>query len=115
MRQFDAQAKEEFSNLFEVDPLAQFFRHGQIKRAASFAIRNFGHEWPLRLKRDDVERLCEEIKFRRQLGAVILKSTSPWHSNPSVVKRRFFDYSNKLASRIEALKVMKKMRDSSAA
>ena len=54
MRQFDAQAKEEFSNLFEVDPLAQFFRHGQIKRAASFAIRNFGHEWPLRLKRDDV-------------------------------------------------------------
>ena len=115
MRQFDAQAKEEFSNLFEVDPLAQFFRHGQIKRAASFIIRNFGHEWALHLKRDNFDQIWEEKKFRVHLGKVILRSTSSWHSNPSVVKRRFFEYSNRLAARIEALKVIKKMRDSSIA
>ena len=110
MKQFDAQLKAEFLRLLGVNPQFQRFQYGQVRRAAAYVIRHFGHEWALPIKRVAIGDAIEQIHFRRQLTGIIINSASPWHSNASMVKRRFFSYANRLAARVETIAVIGRIK-----
>ncbi|AWW47832.1 hypothetical protein G6646_02035 [Polynucleobacter paneuropaeus] len=98
-------------NSLRVSDDHQAFAHGQLRAAASKAIRDFGYEWasiPPGLK---VEESAHLIQLRSRIKKTVFQSTTGWHSNQSVVWRRFSDYVKKVGARHEALKLIAKIRE----
>lgn len=86
------------------------FAHGQLRRAASRAIRNFGYEWASFPPGLTIEESIRLLELRGKLKRTIFASTKGWHSNQSVVWKRFKGYAQKVGARHEALKLISKIR-----
>jgi len=86
------------------------FAHGQLRRAASKAIRDFGYEWASIPPGLQAEESAQLLRLRSRIKKTVFESTKGWHSNQSVVWRRFSDYTKKVAARHEALKLIAKIR-----
>ena len=86
------------------------FAHGQLRRAASKAIREFGYEWASIPSGLQVEESAQLLRLRSQIKKTVFESTRGWHSNQSVVWRRFSDYTKKVGARHEALKLIAKIK-----
>ena len=87
------------------------FAHGQLRRAASRSIRDFGYEWasiPPGLK---VEESAQLLRLRSQIKKTVFESSRGWHSNQSVVWSRFREYVKKVGARHEAIRLMAKIRN----
>ena len=87
------------------------FAHGQLRVAASKAIRDFGYEWasiPPDLK---VEESAQLLRLRSRIKRTVFESTKGWHSNQSVVWRRFREYVKKVGARHEAITLMAKIQN----
>ena len=87
------------------------FAHGQLRVAASKAIRDFGYEWasiPPDLK---VEESAQLLRLRSRIKRTVFESTKGWHSNQSVVWRRFREYVKKVGARHEAIPLMAKIQN----
>ena len=99
------------SNSLRVSDEHRAFAHGQLKRAASGSIRAFGYEWasiPGGLK---IEESAHLLALRRQIKRTVFQSTKGWHSNQSVVWRRFSDYVKQVGARHETLRQIAKTRN----
>jgi hypothetical protein len=86
------------------------FAHGQLRAAASKAIRDFGYEWasiPPDLK---VEESAQLLRLRSRIKKTVFESTKGWHSNQSVVWRRFREYVKKVGARHEAITLIAKIK-----
>ena len=108
VKDFDMSA---LSNSLRVNDDHRAFAHGQLKKAASGAIRAFGYKWasfPPGLK---VEESIKLIKLRMRIKKTVFQSTKGWHSNQSVVWRRFREYAQQVGARYEALKLIAKIRN----
>ena len=87
------------------------FAHGQLRRAASRAIRDFGYEWASIPPGLTTEESFYLLKLRRNLKRAVFESTKGWHSNQSVVWRRFREYAKKVSARHEAMRLIAKIRN----
>jgi hypothetical protein len=98
------------SNSLKVSDDHKAFAHGQLRRAASRAIQDFGYDWasiPSGLK---VEESAYLLSLRGRLKMTVFESTKGWHSNQSVVWRKFREYVKKVLARHEALRLIAKIR-----
>ena len=87
------------------------FAHGQLKKAASGAIRAFGYKWAAIPPGLRVEESAQLFRLKARIKKTVFQSTKEWHSNPSVVWRRFMDYVQQVGARHEALKMLAKVRN----
>lgn len=97
-------------NSLKVSDDHKAFAHGQLRRAASRVIREFGYDWasiPPGLKSEESIQL---LSVRVKLKKTVFESTKGWHSNQSVVWRRFRGYAQKVGARHEAIKLITKIR-----
>ena len=86
------------------------FAHGQLRMAASGAIREFGYDWASIPPDLTVEESNQLLRLRANLKKTVFASTKGWHSNQSVVWARFRDYAKKVGARHEAIMQISTMR-----
>ena len=86
------------------------FWHGQLRVAASRMIREYGYQWAISCKGETVEETNQLITLSRSMRHTVFEATEGWHSNKSVVWRRFKDYTKKVGIRLEAKKLIDKVR-----
>ena len=101
----------ELYRLLKVSDEHKAFAHGQLKRAASKVIRDFGYDWatiPQGLSKEESRQL---IYLKIQLKKTVFESTKGWHSNQSMVWRRFREYAKRVGARHETLKLIAKIRN----
>ncbi len=102
--------KQELLNLLEVSESNPQFSYGQIRRAASKTIRRYGHQWALRTTGNSREETIRIMNLRYGIKKTVFEASSGWHSNKSMVWKRFFDYSKRLAAHLEARRIINKCR-----
>ena len=97
-------------NSLKVSDQHKAFAHGQLRIAASKTIREFGYEWALIPQDLSHEESIRLINLKMRLKNTVFESTKGWHSNQSMVWKRFREYVKKVGARHEALKLIAKIR-----
>ena len=98
-------------NSLKVSDDHKAFAHGQLRAAASKVIRDYGYDWASIQLGLMAEESAQLIRLRCQIKKTVFESTKGWHSNQTVVWRRFSDYVKKVGARHEALKLVAKIRE----
>ena len=96
--------------LLKVSEDHKAFAHGQIRRAASRVIREVGYEWATTPAGISIEEFLRLRKLRVQLKKTVFESTKGWHSNQSMVWRRFRDYAKKVGVRHETKQLIARIK-----
>ena len=102
--------KSKLLMMLEVSQESQQFRYGQLRIAASRMIREYGYQWAIGCKGETVEETSHLIALSRSMRRTVFEATEGWHSNKSVVWKRFRDYTKKVGIRLEAKKLIDKVR-----
>lgn len=102
--------KSELLTLLGVAKANPQFSYGQLKRAASMTIRKYGYQWALTTKGDSKEETIYIMNLRYGIKRAVFEASEGWHSNKSMVWKRFFDYSKRLAVRLETHRIISKVR-----
>ena len=97
-------------NSLKVSDDHKAFAHGQLRTAASKAIRDYGYDWASIPPGLMAEESAQLLRLRSRIKKTVFESTKGWHSNQSVVWRRFSDYVKKVGARHEALRLIAKIR-----
>ena len=100
--------KAKLLELLKVNEEHKAFRHGQLRRAVSHVIREYGYQWAMLSSGPITQERIDNIQFRYRLRNIVFESTRGWHSNKSVVWGRFKSYAKNVGSRHEAIKIIKK-------
>jgi hypothetical protein len=96
--------------LLKVSEDHKAFAHGQIRRAASKVIREVGYEWATTPTGISIEESLQLRRLRVQLKKAVFESTKGWHSNQSMVWRRFRDYARKVGVRHETRQLIARIK-----
>jgi hypothetical protein len=96
--------------LLAVHPELREFRHGQLRIAASRMIKEYGYQWAITRKGETIKETNQLIHLSRAMRSTVFEATEGWHSNKSVVWKRFRDYTQKVGIRMEARKLVEKIR-----
>jgi len=85
--------------------------HGQIKCAASYTVKNLGHEWIL--FGDDEDKYVR-MYVKLEVKTLVKSIVGQWHENPSRVWLQFRDYCLEMAAAAAAKDAIKKFTIKSA-
>lgn len=110
MKMITINSKQEIYRLLNITSESKF-SHGQIRRVASYVIRNYGHEWAIHKHELTREEKVNRVLFRSDLKKIIKNSVKDWHSNEYSVWVRFSNHAKNIASRIESIKLIKKIKN----
>ena len=89
------------------------FWHGQVKRAASQMLKEYGYHWTFISLEHSIEEKKRLKGLEKSLRRTIFEATEGWHSNKSMVWRRVRDYTKKVGIRLEAKRLVDKIRTES--
>jgi len=89
------------------------FWHGQLRIAASRMIREHGYKWAISCKGETAEETNQLISLSRLMRRTVFEATEGWHSNKSVVWKRFREYTKKVGLRCESRRIIEEIRKNS--
>ena len=96
------------SKRLKVEPrLSLDFSYGQLRRAASFAVKECGHEWALKVS--VVHEIREHRFLRRKIRNVVEQSVSAQGKSTVGVWRQFRSHAINIASRFESRKIISRI------
>lgn len=105
--------KSKLLNLLVVHPELREFRHGQLRIAASKMIKDYGYKWAITRKGETIEETNQLIHLSRAMRSAVFEATEGWHSNKSVVWRRFREYTKRVGLRYESRQIIEKIKRNS--
>lgn len=100
-------------NLLAVHPELREFRHGQLRIAASRMIKEYGYQWAITRKGETIEETNRLIRLSREMRSTVFQATEGWHSNKSVVWKRFREYTKRVGLRCESRRIIEEIRKNS--
>lgn len=86
---------------------------GQLRVAASKMIREYGYQWAIGCKGETVDETNQLIALSRSMRRTVFEATEGWHSNKSVVWKRFRDYTKRVGLRYESRRIIEEIRKKS--
>ena len=96
------------SKRLKVEPEVSLdFSYGQLRRAASFAVKECGHEWALKVS--VVHELREHRFLRKKIRNIVEQVVSEQGKSTVGVWRQFRAHAINIASRIESKKVISRI------
>lgn len=100
---------DQLSELLKISSLGlQAYAHGQVKFAASFAVKSFGHEWAL--SRPVIYEAAELRRLRVQIKRIVYQSADGWHSNKYKVWSDFRGYALECSIPIASERILSEIR-----
>ena len=100
---------DELSDKLKVSTLGlQAYAHGQVKYAASFAVKNFGHEWAL--SRPVIYEAIELRRLRAKIKKIVYQSADGWHSNKYKVWSDFRGYARECSIPIASERIVSEIK-----
>ncbi len=100
---------DELSEKLKVSNLGlQAYAHGQVKFAAHFAVKNFGHEWAL--SRPVIYESSELRRLRSKIKRIVYQSADGWHSNKYKVWSDFRGYARECSIPIASERILSEIR-----
>lgn len=103
--------KSKLLNLLTVHPELREFRHGQLRIAASRMIKEYGYKWAITRKGETVEETNQLIHLSRAMRSAVFEATEGWHSNKSVVWKRFREYTKRVGLRHESRRIIEEIKN----
>ena len=100
-------------NLLVVHPELREFRHGQLRIAASRMIKEYGYQWAITKRGETIEETNRLIRLSREMRSTVFQATEGWHSNKSVVWKRFREYTKRVGLRYESRRIIEEIRKNS--
>jgi len=89
----------------KVEPaISKNFRHGQLRLAAYFSVKECGHEWALKVP--VVYEPIEQRRLRRKIRNIVEQVVSEQGKSTEGIWRQFRAHAINLASRIETKKII---------
>ena len=96
------------SKRLKVEPrLSLDFSYGQLRRAASFAVKECGHEWALKVS--VVHEIREHRFLRRKIRNIVEQAVSAQGKSTVGVWRQFRAHAINIASRFESRKIISRI------
>ena len=93
------------SKRLKVEPSVTLdFSYGQLRLAASFAVKECGHEWALKVS--VIHEIREHRFLRRKIRNIVEQAVSEQGKSTVGVWRQFRAHAINIASRIESKKVI---------
>ena len=105
--------KSKLLNLLAVHPELREFRHGQLRIAASRMIKEYGYQWAITRKSETIEETNQLIHLSREMRSTVFQATEGWHSNKSVVWKRFKEYTKRVGLRHESRRIIEEIKKNS--
>lgn len=105
--------KSKLLGLLAVHPELREFRHGQLRIAASRMIKEYGYQWAIARKGETIEETNQLIRLSRAMRSAVFEATEGWHSNKSVVWKRFREYTKRVGLRHESRRIIEEIRKNS--
>ena len=100
---------DELSEKLKISSLGlQAYAHGQVKYAASFAVKNFGHEWAL--SRPVTYEAIELRRLRTKIKKIVYQSADGWHSNKYKVWSDFRGYARGCSIPIASERILSEIK-----
>jgi hypothetical protein len=92
----------------KVEPgLSLDFSYGQLRRAASFAVKECGHEWALKVS--VIYELREHRFLRRKIRNIVEQAVSAQGKSTVGVWRQFRTHAINIAARFESRKIISRI------
>ena len=99
---------DELSKRLKVEPgVSLDFSYGQLRRAASFAVKECGHDWALKVS--VVHELREHRFLRKKIRNIVEQVVSEQGKSTVGVWRQFRAHAINIATRIESKKVISRI------
>ena len=96
------------SKRLKVEPrLSLDFSYGQLRRAASFAVKECGHEWALKVS--VVHEIREHRFLRRKIRNIVEQTVSAQGKSTVGVWRQFRSHAINIAARLESKKIINRI------
>ena len=96
------------SKRLKVEPgLSLDFSYGQLRRAASFAVKECGHEWALKVS--VVHEIREHRFLRRKIRNIVEQTVSAQGKSTVGVWRQFSSHAINIAARLESRKIISRI------
>jgi len=96
------------SKRLKVEPgVSLDFSYGQLRRAASFVVKECGHEWALKVS--VLHELREHRFLRKKIRNIVEQAVSEQGKSTVGVWRQFRAHAINIASRIESKKVISRI------
>jgi hypothetical protein len=108
MTNFDQTFIDGLSKRMKVEPrLSLDFSYGQLRRAASFAVKERGHEWALKVS--VIYELREHRFLRRNIRNIVEQAVSDQGKSTVGVWRQFRSHAINIAARLESRKIISRI------
>jgi hypothetical protein len=92
----------------KVEPsVSMDFSYGQLRRAASFVVKECGYEWALKVS--VVHELREHRSFRRKIKNIVEQAVIAQGKSKDGVWRQFRAHAINIASRFESKKIISRI------
>jgi hypothetical protein len=96
------------SKRLKVEPgVSMDFSYGQLRRAASFAVKECGHEWALKVS--VVHEIREHRFLRRKIRNIVEQAVSAQGKSTVGVWRQFRSHAINIASKLESRKIISRI------
>ena len=96
------------SKRLKVEPgVSMDFSYGQLRRAASFAVKECSHEWALKVS--VVHELREHRFLRRKIRNIVEQAVSAQGKSTVGVWRQFRSHAVNIAARFESRKIISRI------
>ena len=96
------------SKRLKVEPgVSLDFNYGQLRRAASFAVKECGHEWALKVS--VVNEIREHRFLRRKIRNIVEQTVSAQGKSTLGVWRQFRSHAINIAARLESRKIISRI------
>ena len=92
----------------KVEPgVSMDFSYGQLRRAATFAVKEYGHEWALKVS--VVHETREHRFLRRKIRNIVEQAVSAQGKSTVGVWRQFRSHAINIAARLESRKIIRRI------
>ncbi len=96
------------SKRLKVEPgVSMDFSYGQLRRAASFAVKECGYEWALKVS--VVHEIREHRFLRRKIRNIVEQAVSAQGKSTVGVWRQFRSHAINIASKLESRKIISRI------
>jgi len=96
------------SKRLKVEPgVSMDFSYGQLRRAASFAVKECGHEWALKVS--VVHEIRKHRFLRRKIRNIVEQAVSAQGKSTVGVWRQFRSHAINIASKLESRKIISRI------
>ena len=108
MTNLDQTFIDSLAKRLKVEPSVSLdFSYGQLRRAASFAVKECGHEWALKVS---VAYELRELRFlRRKIRNIVEQVVSAQGKSTVGVWRQFRTHALNIAARLESRKIISRI------